>query len=200
MSKTELTRLHGRSRGAIVAWLTALLVAVPVASAVAEDKGAAPAPSNAQPTPPAAPPAAPPAQPPAAAPPAQPTTTLPTPPPGSTTITRTEIYGNVVKATKDFKKKIATEATVLSLVSTSSEPVAVGSRGLLMYRKEEPGKPAAWIEVAEVALKKHEAGGKMVLTIALIKDTSAILKDAKGKPVDPFAAKTKIKLQFDRFS
>jgi hypothetical protein len=180
MRKTELNRLPARPRATIAALVTALLLAVPMTTALAQEKGAAPAPSPAQPAP-------------------KPEQAQPAPVPGQTSVTiiRTEIYGHIDSSVKDFKKKAITEATVLSLVSTSSEPVPVGAKGMLILRVEdEPGKAPKWVEIAEVTLKKHDNGGKIKVTVVAMKPEG--LPQKNGKPIDPFTKKTKIKLQFDR--
>lgn len=107
--------------------------------------------------------------------------------PAPTVIIRTEVYGSVIS-------RWGKTAMVLSLVSTSTEPVPEGSKAILFRRVEEPGKAPYYVEIAEVSLKKHKPGGKIELTIDNEKKDVLV----NGKKANHFAKNIKIKLQIDR--
>jgi hypothetical protein len=156
----------------------ALLLAVP--GAIAQEAAKAPAP----PSPAAAAPAPSPATVPASVAPAAPG---PQAEPAPTVIIRTEVYGSMIS-------KVGKVATFLSLVSTSTEPLPEGSKGILFRRIEEPGKMPYYVEIAEVSLKKHKTGGKIELTVENEKKDVLV----NGKKANHFQKNTKIKLQVDR--
>jgi hypothetical protein len=169
----------------------ALLLAVP--AALAQEKAAvAPAP---KPAPAAVVPAVVPATTPAAAPaavtPAAVTPAVvnpgPVAEPAPTVIIRTEVYGQMIM-------KVGKVATFLSLVSTSTDPVPEGAKGILFRRIEEPGKMPYYVEIAEVSIKKLDKGGKIQLTVENEKKDVLV----NGKKANHFQKNTKIKLQIDR--
>src|SRR5687767_3266036 len=133
----------------------ALLLALPAATAFAESTTAAPQkPAAAAPAPapstdkakaPATTPASVAPAPAPASAPAAVQATGPVAEPAPIVIVRTEVYGQVVS-------RLLKTATVLSLVSTSAEPVAVGTKALLFRKVEEPGKPPTWVEIAQVTV------------------------------------------------
>lgn len=191
MGIISMNKRQRNIRATIVACAAALLVAVP-AAALAQQKGdAAPVvpakldtTPKEQPAQPAAKPEAAPAAKPEAAPPPGPVA-----PPQDIVIRRTEVYGTMVS-------KVGKVATFISLVSTSSEPLPVGVKGILYRKVEKPGDPAGavWLEVAEVTFKKVDAAGKMQLTVVTEK-TDALVN---GKKANHFQRGTKIKLQVDQ--
>jgi hypothetical protein len=165
----------------------ALLLAVP--AAIAQEKAAAaPAP---KPAPAAVVPAAVPATTPAAVTPAAVTPAVvnpgPVAEPAPTVIIRTEVYGQMIM-------KVGKVATFLSLVSTSTDPVPEGAKGILFRRIEEPGKMPYYVEIAEVSIKKLDKGGKIQLTVENEKKDVLV----NGKKANHFQKNTKIKLQIDR--
>jgi hypothetical protein len=85
-------------------------------------------------------------------------------------------------------------ATFLSLVSTSADPLPEGSKGLLLRRIEEPGKMPYYVEIAEVSIKKLDKGGKIQITV--VSEKTDVL--VNGKKANHFQKNTKIKLQVDR--
>ena len=153
----------------------ALLLAVP--GAIAQEAAKAPAaPAAAAPSPATVPASVAPAA--APGPQAEPAPTV---------IIRTEVYGSMIS-------KVGKVATFLSLVSTSTEPLPEGSKGILFRRIEEPGKMPYYVEIAEVSLKKHKTGGKIELTVENEKKDVLV----NGKKANHFQKNTKIKLQIDR--
>jgi hypothetical protein len=167
----------------------ALLLAVP--AAIAQEKAAAaPAPKPAAVVP-AAVPATTPAAAPAAVTPAAVTPAVvnpgPVAEPAPTIIIRTEVYGQMIM-------KVGKVATFLSLVSTSTDPVPEGAKGILFRRIEEPGKMPYYVEIAEVSIKKLDKGGKIQLTVENEKKDVLV----NGKKANHFQKNTKIKLQIDR--
>ena len=107
--------------------------------------------------------------------------------PAPTIIIRTEVYGQMIM-------KVGKVATFLSLVSTSTDPVPEGAKGLLFRRIEEPGKMPYYVEIAEVSIKKLDKGGKIQLTVENEKKDVLV----NGKKANHFLKNTKIKLQIDR--
>jgi hypothetical protein len=123
-------------------------------------------------------------------PPAQPPVQAgPVPEPRDIVIVRTEVYGSMVS-------RVGKNATFISLVSTSSEPIPMGSKGILFRKVEKPGDIMAttWVKVAEVTLKSIDKSNKMVIVV------DGEEKDVlvHGKKSNHFAKGTKIKLQIDR--
>lgn len=169
----------------------ALLLSIPAATAFAEsktaEKPAAPAPGPVVPASTTEKAKEAPAPSAVAPTPAPPPVAGPQPEPAPIVIVRTEVYGSVVL-------RFGKNATILSLVSTSSEPVPVGSKALLMRKIEEPGKPPTYVEIAEVTIKKHAAGGKIELTVENEKKDVLV----NGKKANHFLKNTKVKLQVDR--
>jgi hypothetical protein len=179
-------RSPSRSVAAVIA--AALLLAVPLATAHAEDKAAAAAAkAPAAPVAPAAAPAPAPVAPAAAPPVAAPVALGPVAEPAPTVIIRTEVYGQMIS-------RFGKAAKFLSLVSTSTEPLPAGAKGLLFRRIEEPGKMPYYVEIAEVSVKKIDATGKFEITIENEKKDVLV----NGKKADHFKKSTKVKLQVDR--
>lgn len=224
MHKTYVFRLWSnlrRAQGARrfgFAWLGVLLVMTPAQlliaqSAASPEKGAA-TPAAALPAPAASPTATPAAVPtatPAVAPAAVPTATPAAAAPQSGVYMRVEVYGTVQASvsstvtlplppgakpgTKKVTETKVKNATILSLVVTSSNPLPLGNKGILYRKVEAPGNPAAtqWLKVAELTLRKVEDSGKMMF------DVDSEEKDVliNGKKENHFAKGTRIKVQID---
>lgn len=127
------------------------------------------------------------AAPPAPAP--KPADAVPVAEPKPIVMVRTEVYGSITS-------KVAKNLTMLALVTTNSDPIPVGSKGIL-YRKVEKADGQAsgeYVEIAKVTFKKHDL---ITSKITMVVDEE--IKDAvvNGKKGGHLAKSVKVKLQID---
>lgn len=104
-------------------------------------------------------------------------------------LVRTEIYGNVTgRAGKNL--------TMQALVTTNSDPIPAGSKGILFRKVEKANGQASgeYVEIAKVSFKKLDAFTSKVTMVIEEENKDAVVNGKKG---NHFAKNTKVKLQID---
>jgi hypothetical protein len=124
-----------------------------------------------------------------AAPAPKPADAVPVSEPKPIVMVRTDIYGNVTS-------RAGKNLTIQALVSTNSDPIPVGSKGILFRRVPKADGQAGdeYVQIAKVSFKKLDALSSKV-TMVIEEEMKDVL--VNGKKSNHFAKSTKVKLQID---
>jgi hypothetical protein len=100
-----------------------------------------------------------------------------------------EVYGMLVS-------RAGKVATLRPLVSTTTTPVASGTKAVLFRKIEDPASRTStrWVEIARVTMKKIESTGNMQLAIESEALPPAV---SGGKKLDYFAKGARLKLAIE---
>jgi hypothetical protein len=108
------------------------------------------------------------------------------PEPTTIVIHQADLFGEI-------QSRAGTTVHVLSLVTTSKDPPAAGTKGVL-FRKLDGATTTDWLNIADVVVKKApDAAGKMQLTITDEKKDVLV----EGKKSNHFAKNVRVKLRWE---